>query len=72
MFTLEIRSTNGELWYLRARVTEHLQYMISNKIFPTKGFMTGNWKIIIRPYNEATDCEDIGDLQFLGARAELR
>lgn len=66
LFTLEIRSAEGELWYLRARVVKHIQFMLENRILPTEGFATGKWKIIIRPYSEATDSEDIGDLCFLG------
>ena len=70
LFTLEIRSAEGELYFLRARVAEHLQFMLGNKILPAKGFAEGGYKIIIRPYNEATDQEDIGDLTFLGERIE--
>lgn len=70
LFTLEIRSAEGELWYLRARAAEHIQYMLSNKILPAEGFADGGYKIIIRPYNKATDEEDIGDLAFLDKKVE--
>lgn len=70
LFTLEVRSAEGELYFLRARVSEHIQYMFANKILPTEGFVAGGYKIIIRPYNEATDKEDIGDLNFLHTRSD--
>ena len=50
LFTLEIRSTEGELLFLRARAAEHIQYMLANKIIPSEGFAAGNYKIIIRPF----------------------
>ena len=63
--TMEVRSTEGELWYLRALPLDFAQEIIKEHIAPTAGFKAGNWKIIIRPYNEATDRDPIGDLKFL-------
>ena len=65
-FTLEVRSAAGELWYLRAMSLEFIQEIIRRGIALTEAFQAGGYKIIIRPYNEATDHEKIGDLDFLG------
>lgn len=63
-FTLEIRSREGELWFLRAFPVGKGKGVV-DEIMALKEFWRGGWTLVVRPFNEKTDLEDIGNLRFL-------
>lgn len=68
--TLEVRSLEGELWFLRAFPIRRAKE-VAGEIMSIKNFWSGKWTLVVRPYNEETDLEDIGNLGFLYGRIEL-
>ena len=63
-YTLEIRSLDGELCFLRSFPVAKAK-SIAREIMSAKSFWSERWTLIIRPFNEKTDAEGIGSLKFL-------
>lgn len=63
--TLEIRSPEGELWFQRGFPVARAKEVVV-KIMSSREFWSGGWSLAVRPFNENTDLEQIGNLNFLG------